>query len=151
MSESRLRKLAAIARELRFEPDQVVFRAQDTVYQFCLITSGRFCVELGTPVFAILIQTLGPDEVFGWSALLDHRYSFFQVRALERSTAICVDSDKLEAACAKDARLAGDVYRRIAETSAKRLLAVEMRLVEFCGTGKLSNSSEADPASSSVA
>jgi len=151
MSESALTTLASGARKIRIEADEVVFRTRDEAYQFCLITSGRFCVELGTPVFAVLIQTLGPDDIFGWSALLNHHYSFFQVRALERSTAICLDTATLTEACLKDPKLAGDVYRRIADVAVKRLQAVELRLVEFCGTGGLREPREGDATASSSA
>lgn len=152
MSEPMLKKLGSLVKELRFEPDQVVFRARDESYEFCLITTGSFRVELGTPVYTVLIQTLGPGEVFGWSALLDHRYSFFQVRAQERSRALCLDGSKLAEACGRDPKLAAEIYRRIAQTAAKRIQAIEHRLVEFCGTRTRDpRASEVDPSASSAA
>jgi CRP-like cAMP-binding protein len=151
MSEPMIRKLALFAREVRFEPDQVVFRAGDDEYEFCLIVSGTFCVELGTPVYAVLIQTLGPEEVFGWSALLDHRYSFFQVRALEGSEALRIDGAKLREACLTDAKLGAEIYRRIAEVAARRIQAVELRLAEFFGAKSRLEARQQDPSASSSA
>jgi CRP-like cAMP-binding protein len=150
MPESMLRNLAMLARELKFEPDQIVFRARDDAYQLGLVLSGSFRVELGTAVYAVSIQTLGPGEVFGWSATLDHRYSFFQIRALERSRALCIDGAKLADACSRDAELAAEVYRRIAQVAARRVQAVERRLAEFYGT-KMSDADEDPSASTSAA
>ncbi|MCW5978034.1 MAG: cyclic nucleotide-binding domain-containing protein [Bryobacteraceae bacterium] len=152
MTEAMLRKLTSFAHETTFEPEEVVFRARDGSRQFCLITAGSFRVELGTPVYAVLIQSLGAGEVFGWSTLLDFRYRFFQVRSQERSRVICLDGARLAEVCARDPKLAALVYRGVAQVAGRRILAIELRLAEFCGAKSQAVAAhEIDPPASSSA
>lgn len=134
MPESLLKKLAALARKVEFKQDETVFNAGERSMHFCLLLTGSVCVELSAPVFSVHIQTLDAGEAFGWSSLLSLHHTVFQVRAREASTAICLDGIKLAKACEKDAKLASEMYRRVAEVVAKRVRATELRLAEFCGS-----------------
>ena len=132
--EPQLRKLASMAREVSFEGDEIVFRAGQRSMYFCLLLRGSACVEIRTPYYGLSIQTLVPGDAFGWSSLLDEHHIVFQVRAREPSSALFLDGEKLLAACEKDAKLAAEIYRRVAEVVAKRVKATEMKLAEFCGS-----------------
>ena len=44
----------------------------------------RIAEETGGRFYTVSIQALGPGEAFGWSSLLDHHDTLFQVRARER-------------------------------------------------------------------
>lgn len=134
MPEPLLEKLAALAREVTFDSDQIVFRAGERSMYFCLLLSGSVCVELSTPVYRVNIQTLAAGEAFGWSSLLDELHTVFQVRAREPSTTLCLDGHELSIACQEDAELAAEMYRRLAELMAKRVKATELCLAEFCGS-----------------
>mgnify|MGYP005852993763 CR=1 FL=1 len=134
MSESQLKKLASLAREVSFEEDEIVFRAGENSTHFCLLLSGSACVEIRKQYYGICVQTLGPGEAFGWSSLLDEHHTVFQVRARERCDAIFLDGQKLAEACQKDPKLGVDVFRRLARIVAKRVKATELRLAEFCGS-----------------
>jgi len=131
-----LAKLAALAREVKFERDEIILKAGQPSTSFYLLVSGSACIEVSRPVYAICIQTLGPGDAFGWSALLNEHYTVFQVRAREPVTAIVLDGPALAEICAKDAKFAAEFYRRLAELVAKRVKAVELRLAEFLGSSK---------------
>jgi hypothetical protein len=49
------------------------------------------------------VQALGPDQVFGSSALLENQVTLFQVRARERTSAMRIESAALQATCKSDA------------------------------------------------
>ena len=134
MPEPLLKKLAALARQVEFKQDETVFRAGERSMHFCLLLSGSVCVELSAPVFSVHIQTLNAGEAFGWSSLLSLHHTVFQVRAREASTALCLDGNELAKACENDTKLSSEMYRRVAEVVAKRVIATELRLAEFCGS-----------------
>lgn len=133
MPPALVKKLAEMAQEVRFEPDQIVFRSGEESRDFYLVASGSLSVELSTPVYVVNIQTLAAGEAFGWSALLKNP-TLFQVRAREQSRVIRLDGERLLHACEKDSRLGCEIYRRLAEVVAHRLRATEVRLLEFCGS-----------------
>lgn len=133
MPQSLVKRLADMAQEVRFEPDQIVFRSGEESRDFYLVVSGSLSIELSTPVYGVNIQTLAAGDAFGWSALLKNP-TLFQVRAREPSAAIRLDGQRLVQACEKDPRLGAEIFRRLADVVANRLRATEVRLLEFCGS-----------------
>jgi CRP-like cAMP-binding protein len=142
MGEPLLRKLAALAREVSFEEDEIVFRAGEKSTHFCLLLCGSACVEIRTPYYGLCVQTLGPGDAFGWSSLLDEHHTVFQVRAREPSSALFIDGHSLLEACQEDSKLGCEIFRRLARVVAKRVKATELKLAEFCGSAHRSLENE---------
>jgi CRP-like cAMP-binding protein len=134
LADSGLAKLAGFAREEAFEPDQVILVAERRSKDFYLLLSGSVSVEVCAPHYTVRVQALGPGEAFGWSSLLRHHDTLFQIRARERSTAIRLDGAQLSAACGEDTEFGLGLFRRLLELVAGRVKATEARLAEFCGT-----------------
>jgi CRP-like cAMP-binding protein len=79
------------------------------------------------------VQALGPGDVFGWSALLDHQDTLFAVRARERMVALRIEGESLKTLCRTDPQLGGEILRRTLHVVAGRVRATEMRFAEMCG------------------
>jgi CRP-like cAMP-binding protein len=133
LSDSQLATLSALAREVTFEENQRILAAGQQSEHFYLLLSGSVCVEASVRAFTVLVQALGPGDAFGWSALLDHHDTLFQVRAREHSTALCLNGADLTAAFQQDSGLAAALLRRALKLAAGRVEATEARLAEFCG------------------
>jgi CRP/FNR family cyclic AMP-dependent transcriptional regulator len=133
LAEDQIQKLAACSRVVSLLEDQVVLRSHEPSRHFYLLLDGSVCVEVRTPVHAICIQSVGPGEAFGWSALLSLHHTLFQVRAREASTAVCLDGEQLSAACQQDPGLGVQVLRRLLEIVAGRVNAAERMLAQLFG------------------
>jgi CRP-like cAMP-binding protein len=133
MSDTHLARLAALAQEVTFPEDQIIFRAGEKSGHFYLVVSGGVCVEISTPVYAICVQTLGSGDAFGWSSLLDHHETVFQVRARERCRALLLEASQLAVACRDDPEFGCCLYLRLFEIVARRVKAIEARLAEVYG------------------
>ena len=133
LSDSQLAKLAALAREVSFEENELILVAGQQSEHFYLLLSGSVCVEARVRAFTVCVQALEPGDAFGWSSLLDHHDTLFQVRAREPSTALCLDGADLAAAFQQDSDLAAEMLRRALKLVAGRVSATEARLAEFCG------------------
>ncbi len=131
--EPHLSMLPDLSEGVQFGQDEIIFDAGERSSHFYLITSGCVCVEIKSPVYAVCIAALGPGEAFGWSSLLDHHNTVFQVRAWEVTTALRLDGERLLAACAEDPVLGREVFRGLLQIVAGRIGAMEARLGEFCG------------------
>lgn len=131
--ETSIVRLASLARKVSFQEDQIIFREGERSRHFYLLLTGSVCVEISTAVFAVCIQALGPGEVFGWSTLVDHSHTLFQVRAREASSALCFAGAQLLEACRQDSELGREIFSRLLAVAAKRVAASEVRLAEFCG------------------
>jgi CRP/FNR family transcriptional regulator, cyclic AMP receptor protein len=133
LSEPQVAKLAQLAREVSFREGEIILVAGQQSKHFYLLLAGSLCIEVGTSSYVVWVQILGPGDAFGWSALLDHHDTLFQVRAREASRALCLDGELLSAVLHADSELAAEILRRTLTLVAGRVQATEARLGEMCG------------------
>jgi CRP-like cAMP-binding protein len=126
-------KLASLAHKVTFQENEAILRAGERSKYFYLLLSGSVCVEVTARAYSVRIQSLGPGDAFGWSALLDRHDTLFQVRAREESAALCLDGAGLAAAFREDPVLAAELLRRVLKVAADRVQATESTLGELCG------------------
>lgn len=133
LSDFQTAKLAALAHEVSFMENEVIFSAGQQSKNFYLLLDGSVCVEVAARSYTVWIQALGPGDAFGWSSLLEHHDTLFQVRARVKSTALCVDGEALSTLLRQDSELAAEILRRTLSLVAGRVHATELRLGELCG------------------
>ena len=73
-------RLAAIAKEVRFASNEVIFHEGDDYSVFYLLGKGMVALELEVPGHVLRVQTLYAGDVFDWSALLPHAGEHFPAR-----------------------------------------------------------------------
>lgn len=133
LTDQQIESLAAIARKVTFEENCVVLEDKQRSTSFYLLVAGSVAVELRTAQYAICVQSLGENSVFGWSSLLDRQDTLFQVRARERTTVLELDGGRLKDTCFRDTALGTEVLHRILHVVAGRVKATEVRFAEMCG------------------
>jgi len=132
-SDTRILRLASMATEVTFATDEVIIESGQRSEFFYLISEGSAAVELRAPLFAVCVQALGPNQVCGWSSLLDDQNTLFQVRAREQVKALRFDGARLAELCRFDAELGHEFYRRTLKTVFGRVKATEEKFAEMCG------------------
>ena len=133
LSEAQIDTLSELATEVTFEENQVILEDGQRSAYFYLLVSGSVAVELRTPRYVVCIEALMPGQVFGWSALLEHQDTLFQVRARERTTALRIDGSVLKATCHTEPSLGTEILQRTLQVVAGRVKATEIRFAEMCG------------------
>lgn len=133
LTDSQVATLAGIAEEVTFEDNEVILEAAQRSTSFYLVTAGSVAVELRTATYVVCVEALGRGQLFGWSALLDHQDTLFQVRAREHTKALRLDGVRLKAACQADSQLGNEVRQRALQVVAGRVRATEIRFAEMCG------------------
>ena len=128
--EDRLR-LAALAREVRFAPDQVIFREGDDYSVFYLLGKGMVALELDVPGHVLRVQTLYAGDVFDWSALLPHAGKHFQARALDDVTALAFEGEQLLASFRADPQFGLAFMLRLMGVVSERLRNTRLQLVDM--------------------
>jgi CRP/FNR family cyclic AMP-dependent transcriptional regulator len=123
-------RLAALAKEVRFEPDQVIFREGDDYSVFYLLGKGMVALELEVPGHVLRVQTLYAGDVFDWSALLPHAGKHFQARALDAVTALAFEGDQLLASFKADPQFGLAFMLRLMGVVSERLRNTRLQLVD---------------------
>jgi CRP/FNR family transcriptional regulator, cyclic AMP receptor protein len=133
LTDDQIATLASLANPVRFEENEVILVDGQRSSSFYLVLTGSVVVELRTPVCVMVVQALGPGNIFGWSSLLDRQDTLFQVRAREHTTALEIDGAALKARCMSDTPLGAELLHRILHVVAGRVKATELRFAEMCG------------------
>jgi CRP-like cAMP-binding protein len=122
--------LARLAKEIRFERDQVIFREGDECSEFYLIVNGLIGLEIAAPGHTFRVQTLFAGDELGWSALLMGRGKHFQARTLDRVDALAFEGSELLAACHEDKEFGYALMERLLAVVAERLQATRLQLLD---------------------
>ena len=131
MRTPHLKKLAALATPLKFAKDQIIYHAGvlgDAIY---FIEAGEVVIEMGLPDRAdpVKMYTVGPGQLFGWSALFPARRKQARARAVMPTYVIAVGAAKLREAFQFDQSLENDLIQRVNDVVAERLAATRQQLV----------------------
>ena len=133
LSEAQIATLALIAGEAAFRENEVILKDGERSSAFYLVIDGSVSVELRTARYAVCVLALGPGQVFGWSSLLDHQDTLFQVRAREYTTTLRLDGAALKRLCKAEPELGAEILQRTLQVVAGRVKATEIRFAEMCG------------------
>jgi CRP-like cAMP-binding protein len=127
-------RLAAMAKEVGFEKDQIVFREGDSHKQFYIILFGKVALELTAANGIVRVLTVEEQGELGWSFLLSKTGRHFRARALERVRALVFDGDEIVKACEEDPLFGYRLTRRVLRVVSDRLQATRMRFLDVYRT-----------------
>jgi len=129
-------KLLSSAETFHFKAGQDAFHEGDASLYLYVVKSGRMAVELHVPSKGRqTIFTVGPGEVFDWSALVEPRVATASVRAVEDSEVLGFKGGALMDLCREDCGLGFELYRAITEVIAARLIATRLQLLDVFSVG----------------
>ena len=90
LAESHIRLLADCAMRARFRAQEVIFREGEIANRFYLLNTGKVILEstqeIGGP--PVVIDTIGPGDLFGWSWIFPPHTWHFTALAAEPTAAI---------------------------------------------------------------
>jgi CRP/FNR family transcriptional regulator, cyclic AMP receptor protein len=125
-----IEKLKALAQEVRFTPDQIIFQEGEEFSDFYLIVSGRVALEMFAGGRALRVQTLTAGDELGWSAMLKGSHKYFQARALGPVEALQFHGGELLQACKDDASFGYALMHRLLGVVAERLHATRLQVAD---------------------
>jgi CRP-like cAMP-binding protein len=117
-----------------FESDQFIFQAGDEANTFYVIRSGKVVVQAGgADRGMVILQTLGPGDVLGWSWLFPPYRWFFDVRTLELTHTIVFDATCIRAMSEQHEEFGYELMKRIASVVGERLHATRQQILFLHG------------------
>ena len=123
--------LAEVAIFKDFAADEVIFREGDSANRFYLILDGEVALESapkdGRPA---IIQTIGRDDVLGWSWLFPPYYWHCDARAIAPTKAIFFYGTWLRENCERDHDFGYEMMKRMSAIIIERLQVTRRKLAE---------------------
>jgi len=132
LSEAHRGEVAACARFAGFDAGTALCREGDPADVLHVILAGRLALEYRSAAREpLVVATLGPGEVHGWSWLFPpHRWTC-DARVVEPATLLEVDGARLRARCAEDPALGRELMLRFARLFSERLAATRLQLMDL--------------------
>lgn len=124
--------LKLCAQEVTFSAADQIYSEGDDAEEFFLIQTGRVALELHAGHHGnLIIQTIGPGEVLGWSWLFAPFRRRFDARALTPVVALALEAECLRRQCEQDHHLGHELYRRFSEVVVTNLQAARIQLLDL--------------------
>jgi CRP/FNR family transcriptional regulator, cyclic AMP receptor protein len=129
-----LARLAALAEEVHFHRDQIVFREGEQHGMFYLILDGTLALEIITARHPVLLQTLHAGDAMGWSSLLGSGGTHFEARALTTARTLAFNGAKLRETCDTDPAFGYRMMKALLALISERLDVTRMQLLDMYAT-----------------
>jgi CRP/FNR family cyclic AMP-dependent transcriptional regulator len=134
VSAGSLELVVGCSRNLAFAPGSLLCAEGESADTFYLLRRGRVSIDVHAPgQGAIVIETVGPGDVVGWSWLVPPFRWTFDARALDEVGCIAIDGACLRAKTLTDPSLGFELLSRVSLTLLARLQATRMRLLDLYG------------------
>jgi len=134
LSPAQLELIAGCAGNIRFERGERLFREGEPADIFYLVRKGRVSLSTHAPARgSVVIETLDPGEIVGWSWLFPPYIWHFDARAVDDVRAVAFDGACLRGKCEADHDLGYELMHRFAGVMIDRLLHTRLRLLDLYG------------------
>lgn len=116
----------------RCRSGELLFHEGDPSLFFYIVKSGHVAIEvtLGGKGRQHLM-TVGPGDVFSWSALAETRLETAAARAVDDVEVLRIKGGLLQDLCYEDPRLGMELYRALTEVVSARLLATRLQMLSL--------------------
>ena len=123
--------LANHAEEKVFASGELLFEQQDSAENFYILRDGSIKVEVPSIMGpALVVQSLGKDDVLGWSWLIPPYKWTFEAKAVSDSNVIAFDGKALLQLCEKDNAFGYALMKRFAGLMSERLHAARRKMMD---------------------
>ena len=131
LDDSYRKFLSNSATELQINKGGVLFKQGDRADKFYLLRKGQVSVQVPALMGPSLeIQTLGEDQVLGWSWLIPpYRWNFL-ARAVEDSELLEFDGGAILARCEEDPKFGYELFKCFAALMSERLGAARQKMMD---------------------
>ena len=132
LSSEDLHKLAALCSRQTLPAGAVLFEQGEVRHTVYVLSEGLVALEVCLPRRGcIRIQTLGPGDLLGWSALLADGCMTARALTLEPTTLLAFEAEPLKRLCEEDHDVGYAVMRQTAVALSRRLLAARLQLLDM--------------------
>ncbi len=126
--------LVGCAKNVAFNADELLISEGASADTFYLLRRGHVAIEVHSPERgALVIETVGPGAVVGWSWLVPPYRWTFDARALEPVGAIAIDGACLRTKALSDPAFGFAMLSKVSVELLERLQATRLRLLDLYG------------------
>jgi CRP-like cAMP-binding protein len=132
MDRQQLDRLARWGHRSQFHAGGRLFSEGGKAERFWLLRDGQVALDVHVPGRGdVLVETLGPGAVLGWSWLFPPYRWQFGATAVAHTLTIELDAAGVRTLCEEEPELGRELYRRFIAVVVDRLQATRIRLLDL--------------------
>jgi CRP/FNR family transcriptional regulator, cyclic AMP receptor protein len=132
LTDHQLERLSYWSKRAMFHAGNRVFHEGDHADRFWLISRGKVNLDTHIPGRGdVVVETLGPGAVLGWSWLFPPYRWHFGAVAVENTFTVSLDGAGLRGLCDQDPILGYELTSRFMRVVVDRLQATRLRLLDL--------------------
>ncbi len=136
LTPGQLDKLSYWAKKATFHAGARLFEEGRRADRFWLLREGHVTLDTHVPGRGnVIVETLGPQSVLGWSWLFPPYRWHFSASAVETTLAVELDGPGVRELCERDAELGQELMKRFLVVVVERMQATRLRLLDMDGRG----------------
>ncbi len=126
-----IKLIAGCAKNVVFDAGETIATEGSPADFFYLIRSGKVAVQTFVPNRGpIILQTIGPEDIMGWSWLFPPYKWCYDIKAVEQTRTIAFDGRCLRQKCEEDHDLGYQLMKRFSQVMVRRLQATRMQVLD---------------------
>ena len=130
-SDDVLKFLCECSSTREIKKGQILFRQGENADKFYVVRNGRISIQMPAIMGpALEIQTLGKDQVLGWSWLISPYKWNFQTKAEEDSELLQFDGAAILTRCEKEPKFGYELLKKFAGLMSVRLNAARQKMMD---------------------
>jgi CRP/FNR family transcriptional regulator, cyclic AMP receptor protein len=130
LSDDELAPIARMARQESFGAGDQMFGEHDPAENLYVVITGRVgvLIDIGRGRQTV-VDTVGPDSSFGWSALVPPYFYTGAAKCLETTRVLVVPGEDLRSLCMDNCRICHTIMQRLASIISARLRDTRVQLI----------------------
>ena len=124
--------IAGCASNVLFKEDEVIFKEGEQADRFYLLKGGLVSIDI--PISShksVTVQTIGENDILGWSWLIPPYKARFTCRARKATRAVAFDGKCLREKCENNPDLGYELLKRLTQVFTQRLSATRLQLLSM--------------------
>ncbi len=132
LNENELENIKEIARYETFEKGQRIFQEKSIARNLYLVSKGQVEIRMRGSKSGgeMVIDTIGPGEMFGWSSLTEPRSFTAAAYSVEESEVCVINGDVLRDLFKKNNHIGFKVMLKVSSVISQRLRHLNQKLLE---------------------
>ena len=133
LTEAELKNICEIAKKEEREEGKRIFMEHSQAANLYIVSKGKVEIKMRPDKRRELLQidTVGPGEIFGWSAVTEPYTLTAEASTLEKSELYVFDSEVLRDLFKKNNHIGYKVMKKVAAVISSRLRSLSQRLANF--------------------
>ena len=126
-----LELIAGCGKNIVFNAGEVIAHEGDPADHFYIVRGGMAAIQVHLPEKgAVTLQTVGDNDIIGWSWLFPPYRWNFDVKAIEKTKMIALDGKCLRNKCEENHDLGYEMMKRFSQILTRRLSAARMQILD---------------------